>query len=96
LVQDKYKIGNDADRIRESGRAVSKGSRREHAVDTGKFSVIDVGNSLKIDVKRAAYHRKRGHERSVDHESPLDDLLPVIGGVEQRTDASEAENDYDP
>jgi len=83
LVQLKDKVGDQADWPGVDKRLVSKGSGIELAIGR-EFSVIDMGNGLKVQAHCDRDCNEHEHGHSVEHESPPDASPMVIGGVEQR------------
>ena len=71
---------------------VSVRSRRR-AASSPKFSVIDVGNRVKVEAHRGIYRQNREHGYCVNHKTPFDAPLCAIDGIEQCAYALKEEND---
>ena len=67
---------------------VSKRSGRQ-LFGAGEFSIIDVGNGLKVESNRRVYCRERERDRSIGHEPPSGFSSCTIGGTEQLIHTSE-------
>ena len=88
MVQLKCKVGDKADRLAVDEKLVPNGPGWELVGE--EFSIIDVGNGLKVKAHCSGNCQEQEHDRSVDHKSPLDASAPcAIERVKQCTNALE-------
>ena len=73
---------------------VSKWPTRDVVV-SGEFSVIDVGDRLKVEVHRGVHCHERKHCGDVGKETPFNSPLCTIGGTEDGTQTLEEQHDDD-
>ena len=79
-----------------NGLLVSERSRRYHALGAREIAIIDVGNGSNVEVHSSEHSHKRKYGGGVAYKSPLDTISSAIGGVQQRGNTFEGDDDNDP
>ena len=75
---------------------VSKWTRWYYALDTRELAVIDVGDGLKVELHPDKHGHERENDPGVGYEPPVETLPFAAGGVEQRSNALEEDDDENP